>query len=386
MKFSLATNFDDELIERIKEYHVFEIYGRLKYDVLCGGRPNNTQVEIDKERFEQHVKKARENNINFNYLLNGACLSGMETSKEWQNTIYDFLGYLQDKQVNALTITNPLLLMFVKKHYPKFICRISTFAGVNNLKKAKYWEDLGADIICADFCSINRDFESLKTIIGGLENAKIEILATNSCIKDCANLAVHTCGIAHASEKGGNEKFIDWCLYDCQYSQLIDSTEYIRSPWVRPEDLKYYREIGVEHIKITERGFPTDILVKRLKAYHDEKYEGNLLDLIQGHGYQFDNTQNLTIEEKSVFNSIEDIINEIKRIRGFGTERKYDSHVFIDNKKLDGFLDFFVAGKCKKDCSKCKYCEQIANRVITENTEVKNYLQKLYRMYREKLI
>ena len=386
MKFSLATNFDDELIDKIKGYDVFELYGRLKHDVLCGGRPNNTQADVDRIQFEKHVKKARDNGINFNYLINGACLNSCETNKQWQKNVSDFLDYLQEKQVNALTITNPLLLAFVKKHYPQFICRVSTFAGVNNLKKAKYWEDIGADIICADFCSINRDFDNLQTIVNGLKSAKIELLATNSCVKDCPNLAIHSSGIAHASSRNGNEKFIDWCLLDCQYSQLLNNTEYIRSPWIRPEDLKYYKQIGIEHIKITERGFPTEILLKRLKAYYNESYDGNLLDLVQGHGYQFDGTKNKKIIKKDNFDSIDDIINEIYRIRGFGCEREYPSHIYIDNKKLDGFLDYFVSGMCHKNCANCKYCENWAKNAITDDESVKDYLIELYKLYREKLI
>ena len=41
MKISLATNFDDDLIEQVKNYGIYEFYGRMKDDFMCGGRPNN---------------------------------------------------------------------------------------------------------------------------------------------------------------------------------------------------------------------------------------------------------------------------------------------------------------------------------------------------------
>ena len=38
MKISLATNFDDELIEKVKEYPIYEVYGKLNEDIIGGGR------------------------------------------------------------------------------------------------------------------------------------------------------------------------------------------------------------------------------------------------------------------------------------------------------------------------------------------------------------
>ena len=34
MKISLATNFDDTLIDKIKDYPIYEIYGKMKEDIL----------------------------------------------------------------------------------------------------------------------------------------------------------------------------------------------------------------------------------------------------------------------------------------------------------------------------------------------------------------
>ena len=48
MKISLATNFDNRLIEQVKEYPVYEIYGKMKSDLIGGGRPDNTLKNIYK--------------------------------------------------------------------------------------------------------------------------------------------------------------------------------------------------------------------------------------------------------------------------------------------------------------------------------------------------
>lgn len=381
MKISLATNFDNELIDKIKDYPVYEIYGKLKNDFIGGGRPDNTLDKIDKERFEEHVKYTRKNGIKFNYLFNGSCTANNEQNPEWQQKFKEFLTYLKGIGVNALTVTNPYILMFVKKHFKNdFTVRISTFACIDSYIKAKYWEDLGADYLCIDFTKINRDFNTLKYMVDNLKTAKIEILVTNSCLKDCPMIHTHTNALSHASSMN-NEKdnYEDWSLFFCQKQELNHLEEYIKSPWVRPEDIKYYENIGIEHFKITERGFPTEELVKRVKAYVERKYDGNLLDLIQGHGCMHNDINN----KKQRVTTRKDIYKEIKRVRGLGVPREFDRHVYIDNKKLDGFIDFFINNKCTGNCNKCGYCKRIAQKAITKNEKIYNYLVELYEKFDE---
>ncbi len=380
MKISLATNFDDSLIDQIRDYPVYEIYGKLKNDFIGGGRPDNTLADVEKEKFENHIKKARKAGIKFNYLLNGSCLSNDEQDVKWQNRFKEFLSYLRDVGVNALTVTNPYILQFVKKYFPNdFTVRISTFACIDSYEKAKYWEDMGADYICVDFVKINRDFNALKYMVENLKKAKIEILATNSCLKNCPMIYTHTNALSHASIKSDKKSYYeDWSLFYCQKKELENLEEYIKSPWVRPEDIKYYEKIGIEHFKITERDFPTIELVKRVKAYTERKYEGNLLDLIQGHGCY---TKNILNFEKNEVSTRKDIYDEIRRVRGLGQPRECERHIYIDNKKLDGFIEFFVKNKCTNKCDKCNYCKRIAELAIVKNNEVYDYLKLLYNKY-----
>lgn len=380
MKISLATNFDDKLIDEIKKYPVYEIYGKLKNDFIGGGRPDNTLVKVEKERFEQHVKKVRDAGIKFNYLLNGSCLSNNEQDIAWQDKLKDFLNYLKSVGVNALTVTNPYMLQFVKKYFSKdFTVRVSTFACIDSYEKAKYWEEMGADYLCADFVKINRDFKTLKYMVDNLKNTKLEILVTNSCLKNCPMIHTHTNALSHASMVNNKkDNYEDWSLFYCQRKELENLEEYIKSPWVRPEDIKYYEEIGIEHFKITERDFPTTELIKRVKAYTERTYDGNLLDLIQGHGVFVSSD---TSFKKNKVTNRKEIYNEIKRVRGLGTVRECDRHIYIDNKKLDEFMKFFVQNKCTNQCDKCNYCKKIAEKVICKNDEVYDYLRELYQSF-----
>lgn len=380
MKISLATNFDNNLIDKIKKYPVYEVYGKLKDDYIGGGRPGNTLADIDKKTFESHVKKVRSAGIRFNYLLNGSCLSNNEQNYLWQKNLKIFLTYLKNVGVNALTVTNPYILMFIKRYFKNdFKVRVSTFACVDSYTKAKYWEDLGADYICVDFVKINRKFSTLKYMVDNLEKTKLEILVTNSCLKNCPMIYTHTNSLSHASNTGMvSDMYEDWCLFYCQKRELENVEEYIKSPWVRPEDIKYYEAIGIEHFKITERSFPTQELEKRVKAYTDRKYDGNLLDLIQGHGVI--ESENLSLRKNNIHNRKE-IYEEIKRVRGLGKVRECRQHIYIDNKKLDNFIEFFTNNKCNENCKSCGYCNMIAKNVITKDDEVCEYLLELYNKY-----
>lgn len=291
---------------------------------------------------------------------------------------------MRDIGVNALTVTNPFLLQIIKKYYDCFTVRISTFACVDSFEKARYWEEMGADYICVDFVKINRDFKTLKYMVENLKKAKIELLMTNSCLKNCPYIHTHTSALSHASNAMNKEKewYADWCLYSCQEYELKHLEEYIKSPWIRPEDVKEYEDIGVEHFKITERDFPTDELIKRVKAYSERKYDGNLLDLIQGHGWGSDE------KELEKINTIDmakgEIIEEICKLRGLGCERKYPRHIYIDNRKLDGFINFFKNNNCTGNCLSCNYCKKIADNAILKNDRICEYLIELYDKFNEK--
>ena len=123
---------------------------------------------------------------NFNYLFNGACCDNAEQNPEWQAEFIEFLKYLDSVGVNAYTVTNPMILKIIKKYFPSSICRVSTFACVDTLEKARYWESMGADIICADFVKINRDFEMLKAMVQSLKTAK----GSYACQEPCAGRSV----------------------------------------------------------------------------------------------------------------------------------------------------------------------------------------------------
>lgn len=383
MRLSVATNFDDQLIDQIKKYPIYEVYGKLPEDIIGGGRATNYLNSLDIQRFENHVAKVREAGIHFNYLLNSACLSNLNQDGLWVVQVIAFLKYLKTIGVDALTITNPYLVELVKRYFSKdFVIRVSSFACIDTYEKAKFWDELGVDIICVDFCKVNRNFKVLQYMVKHLK-CKLEMLCTNSCLKDCPMIHTHVNDIAHASNsRDEHHLYEDWGLNFCQQYQLEYLHEYIKSPWIRPEDLHYYEEIGIEHFKITERDFPTEWLVRRVEAYCNRCYRGNLLDLIQGSGVTCNDQVKLS--RKSIFHSRYEILKEIQKVRGIGCRREVSRHIMIHTRLIPtNFLEFFVQGKCSGRCDECCYCKKISDKVISVNHEVRDYLLFLYQKFNE---
>ncbi len=164
MKFSVATNFDAKLVRALSAFPVAEMYGKLASDIVGGGRSSYMLAPINRFKFASHVKDVRKQGMGFNYLLNASCLDNIETTKDGQKKIRKLLDWVSEIECTAVTATNPLIIRTIKKCYPALRVRVSVFAGVDHIRKAKYWEDLGVDVICLDSLTVNREFETLKSI------------------------------------------------------------------------------------------------------------------------------------------------------------------------------------------------------------------------------
>ena len=86
LKYDVATNFDEELINYIKEidsnHEIVSLYGKLKYDCVGGGRPADMLNEINMDYLESYNRKCNDLGIEFNYLLNPLCLGGKDVNSK----------------------------------------------------------------------------------------------------------------------------------------------------------------------------------------------------------------------------------------------------------------------------------------------------------------
>jgi len=374
VKISLSTNFDPLLIKGLSGSNVSVIYGKLPSDVVGGGRPTFALPQISIDQIKQHIELAHSQGIEFNYLLNAVCLDNLECTRVKNKQILDLLDLLKELEVDWVTVAIPYLIDLVKAHLPDVKVMVSTFANVDSIQKAQYYERLGVNAITLPE-QVNRNFNFL-TLLRKKVNLDFHLIVTNDCLLSCPFRHHHPLFQSHASqaEHISNGFALDYCLLKCTYQKLKNPEAFIQSPWIRPEDTKYYEEIGINKFKITERMKGTQQLLNIVKAYQERSYVGNLAKLLNVRMDKgdflvpnFEYNNNATFVDPDKMSEIYQLI--------------FANNIIIDNKKLDGFLEFFIKNKVnclETDCQECGYCSFIAKTAVSYDV---NEYQRLIKQF-----
>ncbi|MFX1259296.1 MAG: U32 family peptidase, partial [Promethearchaeota archaeon] len=358
--FTVATNWDFKLIDELAKYPIRDIYGTAKSSIVGHGRPSFLLENINDEQIAEYIKKVHKKNIKFSYLLNAPCMSNMEYDPTYHKEILNYLQWISDIEVDNVIVTIPFLIRLIKEQFPKLKIRVSTIAHVNSVNRAKFYEALGADEITPDVM-INRDFKTLKQIKKAVK-CNINLLLTDGCLYQCPFRYYHYNIIGHSSQSnhplGG--VYIDYCILNCSVIKFSNPTEVIKARWVRPEDLSHYEAIGINNFKIAGRRMSTEWILRAVKAFSSRKYEGNLIDIVQGF------SMTVGVEKDPNVKMTDTLVKEPK------------SKLIIDNTKLDGFIEFFKKQDCISMCDDCNYCEEWAKKaVILDKQEATKYVQFL---------
>jgi collagenase-like PrtC family protease len=390
MKFSVATNFQPDLVDALQGFPVAELFGKLPSDSVGGGRASFMLSPLTAKEFREHVRQAAAKGIGFNYLINPACMDNREYTKKGQAGLERLLGFVEECGVTSVTVSLPFLLPILKKRHPRLKVRVGVYARVDNVAKAKFWEEMGADCITLESIAVNRDFAVLKAIRSAVQ-LELQLIANSNCMIFCPLSGQHMVNLSHASQRGHASRgfMIDYCALRCSAEKLADPTNYLRSEFIRPEDVELYTGMGFTSLKILERGAPTAVLRQRVQAYAERRFEGNLLDLIQPYGYKnsaqghsraADFTRFLryffrpgVIKTKGLLR-----LKELAEKRGLIAGMDWDP-VHIDNRSLDGFVAGLQDIDCRRtDCSQCGYCAAWTKKAVRVDEKFAAEMLKLY--------
>jgi collagenase-like PrtC family protease len=382
MKIRLGANWDFSSLDALKGTSVDALFGKLPFDVVGGARPGFVLPQVDRKYIERYIQACHERGLEFSYLLNAPCLGNLQYSKKGYGQLIELLEWIDDSRADSVTIGVPYLIDLVRKRFPRFKVKVSTTARVNTVRKALQYEDMGVEEIIIDE-HINREFKTLEAIRKAVK-CNLELIVNNICLWQCPYNYEHVNHDGHASRKGEEE---DYCYlqypgYLCLYRKLTDPVELLKSPWIRPEDIPHYENLGYDHFKITERFKRTSLLLEHVRAYENRRYEGNLLDLF-------------TLPRKGAFTPIhlEYFIKpeHVNIMKISELEKVFDLEVReliqLNNQKLDGFIEFFKKHDCNQtSCSNCRYCETFFEKVAVVNEEgVKRAAQRV-RDFSDKLL
>jgi len=385
MYFFIPTNWQEDLILRLKNNSIGGLYGKLTADFVGGGKLSYQLPQVSKKHAANHVKEIHKRGLKFNYLLNALCLDNLEWTRSGQRRLHSLLDWLVEIGVDSITVSIPYLLEMIKKQYPQFKVYISTLAGINTVQRAKYWEELGADKITLLNHDANRDFRLLKQIRKNVR-CELQLIANANCLYKCPFYSYHTNLASHGSQSSHPTKgfVIDYCRLSCRYRQLNNPIDFIRSTWIRPEDMRYYEDVGVDGIKLIDRGMTTEKILTIVDAYTKRNYEGNLLDLFP------DPRENIMFQTLNLPHKLRYFFRPLSvNIFRLFKHRKVlsDIGVYINNKTLDGFLIHFLKNDCGlTSCQECGYCEEVANKVVKIDTNLRLQGLDSYRRYLDELI
>lgn len=394
MKFSVATNFQPDLLDALDGYPVSELFGKLTSDSVGGGRASFMLPPLSEREFRRHVQSASQKGIGFNYLINPACMDNREFTRRGQEGLERLLGFVEDCGVTAVTVSLPFLMPIVKRRHPRLRVRVGVYARVDGVAKAKFWEDAGADCITLESIAVNRDFPLLKAIRRSVQ-LELQLIANSNCLIFCPLSGQHMVNLSHASQKGHESRgfMIDYCALKCSAEKLSDPSNYLRSEFIRPEDLDIYRQMGFTSFKILERAAPTAVLANRVQAYTQGSFEGNLLDLIQPYGYK------KGVQQSGAASGVANLrrffkyffrpglvrhrglirLKELAEKRGLISALDWDP-VRIENRELDGFLAGMTDINCREtDCAQCGYCSRWTEKAVRIDEKYRAEMLTLYR-------
>ncbi|MFC2091214.1 U32 family peptidase [Elusimicrobiota bacterium] len=367
MKLSVSTNFSDDFLQAVCKYDpVKEVYGKLSEDFFGGGRPSAMLPHVSKKRLKRFIREAHSAGIKFNYLLNTTCMNNQEITKQGYKRIRRFLDWLSYIGTDSVTVAMPYIARIVKRHYPHLKLKVSAFAGVSDLHHARSWDEIGADTITLKPQILNRDFSTIADIAAKCR-AEVQLIVNQACLFACPNVEKHSNLISHASQKnhylGGF--VIDYYVLECKYRKLADKANFIKSTWIRPEDLSVYESYGVKDFKIIQRNWTTEKLENIVRSYTQRKYDGNLADLEE---FLFGENTFLSGWRKLKY-FFRPFRTDLRRLACmYRNIRSINCDVYIDNRKLDGFINEFVEKNCLgRLCSECGYCNDIAQKAVSIN-------------------
>lgn len=354
MDLSVSTNWDFELLNKISGYPVYEFLGSMAKTPVGGGRPAIALPAPEFDEAAEYIKEVHQHGIKFNYLLNAQCTGNTEYDKTMHHNILKHVEWLCKIGVDSVTVTIPYLIQIIKKQFPGLKVKVSVIASVNSIQKAKYYEEMGVDEINLDYMS-NRDFVFLNEIKKAVQSQFI-LLVNDLCLYQCPYRFYHYNTISHASQDWChmNIFYIDYCMINCTLQFLHDPEKLIMARWIRPEDLPVYEELGFTRFKISGRNMSTSWLLRAIKAYAQKQYKGNLFDILAAAALKKEPDKN--------------------------------AYCYIDNTKLDGFLEFFKKQDCINKCWNCHYCGNIAEKAVRYNKSKAEYITKNYEDIKNNMI
>ena len=274
--------FDNEPFQRACAPHldrIKEVFFAWPGVLSCRPAPDYTP-EL-RARQIADLRWARENGVELDTLFNCNCYGDIAISQELADFVERTLREMDAEGLlpNTATTTSPFIATVLRRRFPQVKIRLSVNQRVHG--------SVGFEPIVDLFDSFYATRERHREIawLKGMSDwahahgKTIGIQANSGCLRQCPYQTFHDNMHGHnriAQSKEG-EKF-GFSVFLCKENYRLGRFEdFLRSTWLRPEDLPEYEPL-VDVVKLATRRHPHPTAV--LDAYATCSYDGNLADLM----------------------------------------------------------------------------------------------------------
>lgn len=357
---TVGCNFDKKLIDFAKENNlnphnnkVTEFYGSIALHSNYTARPKYRLPNVSERYLAEYIDTCNKAGISFNYTLNTLYPGSKREVYEDYASFISLVKFLHRIGVKSITISNPIYAEIIRASKIQINITISTIAHIDTVTQIKIWKErYNISKVYANILK-NRSIRFLENASAycAENNIELSLLANEFCgngltNNDGTSSSTHciyrdSCFLFHSENKELNDDslFNNFPMDKCINSRN-DVETWLKTRFIRPEDIKKYESIGITNFKITGRTGSTAYLKTIINAYSIGKWNGNLL---------------------SLWKPLETIKTKEK-------ELSFKHKLHIDNKRLDNFVDYWFNNK-NHECANelcgvtCTYCNDFAKNI-----------------------
>jgi collagenase-like PrtC family protease len=290
--------------------------------------------EMGMQEFAEIVGRIHKEGLRANLVLNSTCEGSDWYSQKTVGLTMDYLKWMHEELgVEAVTLANPLYIRRIKERFPSLEVCASVLSNIDCVQRAVIYRQAGADVITPDV-NINRNLgllEEIKEATG----ASLKLLVNEGCLYKCPFRQFHFNVKSHVSrEVKKKELDVSFADFFGAGMQVIgkDLSQLLKSCWIRPEDTKRYSHITT-YFKLVCRSQLKSFVIRTASAYLEEKWDGDLLDLVSGCSKRF----------------------------------SMNWGAYLNNRLLEEHGFFERVTSCNYYCNCCSYCQTLAEEIIELN-------------------
>jgi collagenase-like PrtC family protease len=330
MKFSIGYNHDIRFLDLLEDYrdNLEAVYFPIPNSYMGSGR-NYFQNESYPREIPSIIKKCNSLHIKSQLLINATCGGESMLRKGFFSRILNYVKKLKVIGLKSIVVANPVYLKEFRRKIKSIDIETSVNCYLKSVDHALYLKYLGADVLTVDR-SINRNISLIREI-KKKSRLKIRILLNEGCLKNCPFRCLHYNLISHGVPKSQHTiKNVFPGRFGISIFQKYP-VEVFRIPFIPPEELKKYSEV-IDYFKLTTRSFKTRDIKQCLDAYINQKFSGNLLEILDGPCLRY-----------------------------------YD---YIDYDFMKKNNIFRMTNNCMLDCKSCNYyCERAVEKAVVRNSD-----------------